>query len=755
MIDSIRWLVGFEVLSLIFLPLTFASLGRLKDGGYPFSKVLGLLLVTFASWLIGSFVPVARSPILPALAAIAGLAGWWLWREATLDRLREIWRVVAIEEALFLAAFVTWALLRVHAFGTAANHTEQFMDMALLNASYHAASYPAYDPWMSGHSINYYYFGYLLWATFTKLVGVAPTVAFNLANVSIFALVVSGAYSLGYSLTGSRLWAVLAPLFLAVVGNLHAALWGIWHGPCGATGTSIFWNGFWQSTRVIGSNYTLGNWSCAVSPGANPPAIDEYPLFSFILGDLHPHVMALPLVLLVIALAVSYLGGWGHRLIQPDAASVAPLLLFAVAGGSLFVTNSWDFPTYLLVVCGVIVMRAYAEDPSVTWWRGAAAGIIAVGVLSVVLYLPFFIHFQSLSSGIGLVSNTSDPFEFIQIFGLFLAGGVLLVGSLYLLLQPEPEQVETLDVVSEAGHAQTTAIDRLLLLGAAAAVFIAAATTHRLTLVCLVALGGSALVVAYRVLNTEEPNRADAAALLLVAVGCLAAAIPEVVYLRDVFSGGTGYRMNTIFKFYYQAWVLLGLAAAYGAWRSWTILRSIAARGWPWGALAILAILTAGAGIYTSWVPSANVNAAPNSSLDASAWIASSDPGDAQAIAWLDRHAGPQQVVLEAVGDDYQTNGTLVSTFTGLPGVMGWGGHEDQWRPNDPEVAQRVNDVKTLYTTHSIGLARQLLRKYGVRYVLVGEAETAKYGAGSAGLQKFGRFMRVAFSTRGATIYTL
>jgi uncharacterized membrane protein len=169
----------------------------------------------------------------------------------------------------------------------------------------------------------------------------------------------------------------------------------------------------------------------------------------------------------------------------------------------------------------------------------------------------------------------------------------------------------------------------------------------------------------------------------------------------------------------------------------------------------LLAVLTLGAGIYTAWIPSASVNAASTPTLDASAWIASSNPGDARAIAWLDRHARPQRVILEAVGDDYQTNGTLISTFTGLPTVMGWGGHESQWRPGDADVTQRVNDVKTLYTTHNIGLARQLLRKYDIRYVLVGEAETAKYGAGSAGLKKFGSFMHIAFSTHGATIYTL
>jgi uncharacterized membrane protein len=260
--------------------------------------------------------------------------------------------------------------------------------------------------------------------------------------------------------------------------------------------------------------------------------------------------------------------------------------------------------------------------------------------------------------------------------------------------------------------------------------------------------------VAYRVLNTEEPNRADAAALLLVALGCFAAAVPEVVYLRDVFAGGADYRMNTVFKFYYQAWVLLGIAAAYGAYRSWSVLRTITSSSWSWAALGLMALLTMGAGIYTTWIPQAGINVSKPATLNAAAWITASDPGDARAMSWLQRTASPQQVVLEAIGDDYQTNGTIISTFTGLPTVMGWGGHEGQWRPNDAEVTQRIKDVKTLYSTTSVTLARHLLQKYNVKYVLVGEAEAAKYGEHSPGLRKFHSFMRVAYSTPGAVLYT-
>jgi YYY domain-containing protein len=465
--------------------------------------------------------------------------------------------------------------------------------------------------------------------------------------------------------------------------------------------------------------------------------------------------MALPLVLLTIALAGSYLMGWGRRLVHRELPDVLSLVLLAVAVGSLFVTNSWDFPTYFLVIAAVIVVRAYLEDGSKSWWRGPIFGIVALGIVSLIAYAPFYLHFKSLSSGIGLVSSSTDPYEFLQIFGLFIVGGVLLASSLYLLLQPEAEIAEVeLDPLAEAGQAKTSAVDRLLLIAAVAAVLIAASIAHRLTLVCLIGLGAAAIFVLYRVLNTEEPNRSDAFALILLAAGCLAAAIPEVVYLRDIFAGGTGYRMNTVFKFYYQAWVLLAIAGSYGIYRASSILRTLFNRATMIGALALVAILTLGAGIYTARVPEAHVNQASPATLNGAAWLAASNPGDAKGIAWFQAHAAPNSVVLEAKADDYSSNGTLFSTFAGMSDVLGWSGHEDQWRPGDAEVEQRIADIKTIYTTHDAGMARQLLQKYNVKYVVVGEQEVAAYGPSSPGLQKFSHFMRIAYSVSGITIYT-
>ncbi len=740
MIDTLRWLIAIEVLGLAFLPLLMWFLRGLPDRGYAFSRVFGLLLTTFGVWFLASFFPIGTMIVIPVVIVVAvGSAGWWVWRRPTLRAVREARDVILIEEGLFLAAFVVWSLLRVYTFHSAIAHTEQFMDMALLKTSLGSASFPPQDLWMSGHSVNYYYLGYLMAATMTRLSGVDPAVGYNLTLSMLFALVVSGAYSIGFALTGKRTWALLAPLFLALVGNWHAILVQI---PFGQMPNNTAW-WFWASTRVIN--------------GAADSTINEFPFFSFMLGDLHPHVMALPVTLLSIAAGVS-------ALLDPEAVlgrirlTWARLALMGLCVGSLFTINSWDFPTYGLVIALCMGAGAYATDASRNWWQSPLARAVAVGVIGVALFAPFYLHFRSLAHGIGLVTTRTDPGDFLQIFGLYLLGVLLLIGSLATLLQPAGEHTSEVETPSLlAGEAGVLDMQRLsnsnLALAAATVLALGIGLlAHAVVLVFLLLLGIAAGMVLERVLNTERPNRMDSAALILVITACLILAFTEVAYLRDSFDGTGSYRMNTVFKFYYQAWTLFGLAAAYGMWRGRDILRRFLPPTYIWLLMVILAVGVAGAGTYTIFAPQSSVQ--PDfgaTSLNGMDWLDSQHPGDYGAIQWLQNHVKGRPVELEAVGADYQYF-ARISTFSGLPTVMGWGGHEEQWHPGNPEVAVRTNDVRTIYTTPSVTTAKQLMRAYRVRYVIVGDPEQQTYGA--AGLAKFDRFMRVVYRRSRTTIYT-
>jgi uncharacterized membrane protein len=267
-----------------------------------------------------------------------------------------------------------------------------------------------------------------------------------------------------------------------------------------------------------------------------------------------------------------------------------------------------------------------------------------------------------------------------------------------------------------------------------------------------VGIGLGACFVLHRVVNGEEVTAGDAIALIFIAVACLMIAIPEVLYVRDSFDGSSSYRMNTVFKFYYQAWILLGVAGAYAAFRGWNVLRDYFSSVYAWAAIALVAVGTLGGLYYTVNAPQSANQGGVATSLDGASSLQATAPGDYGAVQWLRSHVSGTPVELEATGGEYDARFARISTFTGLPTVMGWAGHEYQWRGDDPEIAARVNAIKTVYTTSDVAEARSILRRYDVRYVIVGATEQQTYPG--PGLAKFARFMRRAYSDAGTTIYT-
>jgi YYY domain-containing protein len=231
--------------------------------------------------------------------------------------------------------------------------------------------------------------------------------------------------------------------------------------------------------------------------------------------------------------------------------------------------------------------------------------------------------------------------------------------------------------------------------------------------------------------------------LLLLFMGAGLALSVEFVFLADTFNT----RMNTVFKFYYQVWALWGVAAAcaigliVGDGKLWAPYRVVT------GILA--ALLTLGGLVYPL-TALATLGDWKHLTLDGAEWVRQSSPDDYAAIQWLTRNVQDAPVILEAPGQSYRAETSRVSAFTGLPTVLGWGGHELQWRGNYDEAGRREPDIKKLYTTRDEQETLTLLDKYAISYVYVGPVERAAY---SAGLQKFDALMSVAFQQGSVTIY--
>ena len=769
-IPLLWWLLVVELLGLISFPLAYTVFPGLRDRGWGFAKTLGLLVLAYLVWLPSSLrlLPFDRWMVVAAfvLLAAAGAAITW-WRRAELWAfVRERWRLLLIGEVAFVAAFLFFCWIRAqdpdlwHIY----RGGEKPMELAYLDAILRSRYMPPYDPWFAGGAINYYYYGQYLIAVLIKLTGIVPTTAFNLAIPLLFALTFVGAYSIVAGLTG-RAWAGLAAGFgMVVLGNLDGLMQviGQWRAVLAHQPPSFF--DYWASSRVI------------------PYTINEFPYWSFLYADLHAHVIDLPIVLLLIGCCASLvafpaLSGRSNRDPLVSGADVPTLAMVALALGAAWCINTWDVPTYALLVVLVLGHRlrqsnatdeAHATLRAQLAWQRIRWLLLALGLTlaaSYVLYQPFHATYQNFVSGIGTVTMPTDPNQFAILFGVWL---FLLVSFFVFELRDRMERM----VARSGSHAWGTATQRLwALLGVCVFALIVA---HFLGLKAILLL-----LIAVGLFLALDPRHSPAKLMtyVLLLLGLAVALGVEIVYVRDFLDGDILWRrMNTVFKFYYQVWTLFAiggaLAFAYLASRAWPWSPSVqtedtttpaaddathlieplagvralftSSGSWSAGILRLgwaltLLALVAGSSIFlfdgtqarlqdpAIW---ATVQPPPGGvqpqglSLDGMAFMRGWYPGDYDAITWLNSHVGGTPTIVEASTGVYHWHGR-VSEYTGLPTVVELG-HESEQRYPDGVYA-RQNDVEMFWSTDDPNTALDFLRKYSVRYIYVGALERTCY----------------------------
>jgi len=774
--DPLAWLLLVSLMGVLALPLSFLLLSRLPDRGYAFSKPLALLLAAYVLWILGltgSVLNVAQT-VAGILLAGTALFGWLYYRRwPELEAfLKAQWRYILLVEGLFLVTFLAWLFIVSEAPGI--NHTEKPMDFAFLTSILQSASFPPGDPWLAGHSISYYYFGHFIMALPMKLAGITSNVGYNLALATLPALVVIGALGLTFNLVrlsggsfrSGIITGLLASLLITVMGNLEGLLeliqvrgWGSegfwqWVGIKdlgGTAGAGLFpdtnwW--WWRATRVIDT----------LKDGASLDyTITEFPFFSFLLGDLHSHVLALPFVLLTLALALNLYRGRGligfRWLLQHPWQALAMSLCF----GALAFINSWDFPVYAGILAAITLARAWrdqcARQPSpsdqacarqsisdgVAALRRAFASsvlfLVPILAIAVLLFLPFYIDLTSQVSGIlPYLGPSTRPLHFALVMGLpTLLGLTFLWPQAWRILRPLP--VEAPIIVLVVAVAAVPLVLWLILASTWGVVtqgleslptMLAVRTVTVLPLLALAGLAG--YLAMHRSIRGD--NGTNVFPLLLLAAAFFLLAGAELYHLADFF----GNRMNTVFKVYYQAWLLLGIVGAYGIYCWFAELKTLhrksklARTAWA-GVLAVLLIFAlyypAGAALDRTGLFREGHSFQDNT-LDGLAYIKGQSRAEYAAITWLRDEATPGNLV-EAVGDDYSEYGR-VSAATGRPAVLGWKGHEHQWRGATRIFEGREEDIARIYQDPDPIVVRKLLDRYDVRYVYLGHRERAKYG---------------------------
>ncbi len=780
---ALIWFLVIELLGLLALPLAFSLFRRLPDRGLTISMPLGLLLGSYIFWLAGltHLFPNSRYTIIVILALLA-IATSLVLRKKLPEMssfVRSNWPLLLAAQGVFIGLYALW--LSLVSLSPAINHTEMPMDFAFLNSILRSEHFPPEDPWLAGHSISYYYFGHFMMAFLTKLSAIPSSVSYNLSIALIPAMTGVAAFGLVYNLvrlSGSRLrtavlFGLAAPLFVGLIGNLegvlefvHANGWGsdgFWQwvsikGLEGApSGESNFFPSqhwwWWRATRVIDT---------VVDGGSLDYTITEFPFFSFFLADLHPHVSALPFVILTLALGLNLFVSEERLGLGWIRSNPLEMLMIALSLGSLAFINTWDFPVFATIFVALVLAKGYAD------WGGDARRFLLPSLYvlvptlagAILLFMPFYGTLSTQASGILPLGEVSTrPFFFFLVLGLF----VVLSGAFLF------KQVWTVPELTGKNSGLLTLVGTIILtpflIWGVLELFILwtgwdalfdrlggrviedASTVGKRFGILLPGLAIAGVALYSMVLRARHVgDRATAFSLLSLALAFYILLGAELFYVVDHF----GNRMNTVFKLYYQAWVLLAIASAYGLYYvsskpvpkiaelvpaplqrlrmarlPWGILGKPLAYGW-WALVAVLLLASI---YYPVGAALSRTDLRGDRTLDGLAFLQGRDSGEHEAIIWL-RDEAPWGRIVEAAGDHSYSEYGRISASTGLPTMLGWKGHERQWRGTGVNhlLDEREEQVATIYTSDDPEIVRDLLETHDIRYVYLGHRERREYG---------------------------
>ena len=670
---AIQWWAYIFVIGLIFLPVAGKIFSKFFDKGYLFSKTIGIAILSYGVWFLSSLriLPFYRVSIFAALiaAAIAIFIRFKPWK--TLKEMISI-KIFVAEELLFLLSFLLWSYVR--GLRPELNNIEKFMDFGFLNSILQSKFMPPIDMWFAGDTINYYYFGQYVSAFLTKLTSIPPEISYNLMMATLFAF----ALSLSFSLTANVvhffdsknmkkkvLAGAISGALIAFGGNLHTLVFAIILPALQKVGVTI------SSNITIKDSYWFSNATRYI--GHNPEStvdktIHEFPNYSFVLADLHAHVINIPFVLTALALVLLFVY---NQTKEPNINSKFSFLkhpeyyLIAFFIGIFQMTNYWDFPIYLVVASMAFFYTKYLEykdNPKISLGKvflETAAFAIGIVVLSELFALPFTLQFKNIAEGIGIVKVRSAFYQLMILWGIQLLFALYLV--FYLVFKEKKRRLDTADIF--------------------------------------------------------------AVVLVISAIGLIIA--PEILYVRDIYEKGFP-RANTMFKFTYQSFIMFCIIIGYTSVRVFNIKRTVLKSA---VIKALMVVLVASSLMYSYWsMRDWYKSVAPSNykGLDGISYLKEAKPDEYNAINWLRQNVEGDQVVLEANGDSY-TEYCNVSAFTGLPTVLGWYVHEWLWRGDTKLLNLRKDDISDIYESNDSSKTEKLLRRYNIKYVVVGESEREKF----------------------------
>lgn len=696
---------------------------------YLLAKPLGLLLFAYPVWLLSSIKLLKFNnqivlSVLFILALFGALASIFLFLKD--KRNGDIKKKVLNKSFLitfiiveFVSLLLYFGYLYIRGFSSQLESTEKFMDLLMYMSAGKTQFFPFTDPWQAGLPVNYYYYGFYLFATLNRFSSVPYAMGYNFSLGIIFTFTVLLSFAVVYKLTKSVIFSFLGSGFVSLGGNIHYASCIYKNFKAEDLGTKCYYP---AATRIYDPAYT----------------INEMPSYSFALGDMHPHVMGIPFFLVNLFLILLFF--------KSKKINKYLIIALAISMSSSFMINTWDFIVLgtlfaILFIYKLVrkekkniknlkdlVNKSYLLDLfKRRKWEFIIAASLAIA--PVVLFLPFLLHFKSPVEGIGFAP------EFVR-------------------LNKQPGQ--------DFQYPSTPWFH----FGLWGGYFV-------LSLVSLAIL-----------FIRKEKFKKYYIPFFITICAVIFIAFTELFYFKDLFhiANPQYFRANTVFKLCYLAWILWSISTAVLASYAWRNLRSV--KGVYWGVLgdfsiivllqlyAVIAFLYPYYAVKQAYSPALPTNLKERTwTLDGSDYIKNREIDDYNTINWINANIKERIILVEAVGSSY-TYYARISVNTGMINPVNWPSHEWTWRFHYPDdikswkdalgksidtgygaVAVIEEDVRKIYESTDETETKDLLSRYKVDYVFIGNLERTKYTSFQE--EKFSNLGSVVFESGNSRLYKI
>lgn len=631
-VQTIYWWFLLLVVGLSFYPLSKLYFGRFFDRGWIGAKFIGVLILSYSLYVLGVVKLFKFSQL--EIWVVLGLF-FVFWRLVFRKNKTSGSRVMVIDARLVVLEIILLLLMIlmsiIRGYQPEIYGLEKFMDFGFINSVVNSVYFPPKDLWWTPEPINYYYFGHLWVGVLIKMSGVYPAVGYNLALSLIFGLSLTMLIALIRTWTKNIWFAILGAVMHSGLGNLHFL----------STVFKKTWDQYWypDASRLI------------------PGVITEFPVYSYVVYDLHAHVINIPSAILSISML--------SQIFMRRTLRFVDCILLGFIFGVNFMSNAWDLPIYLFlsaIILVIFILKNFHSKAEIIRLVTKLIFTISVTALTII---PFLVFFKKVDAPI-LPTNLHSPiYMMLQLWGYWL----ILAVSFFV----------------------------------------------------------------YLILHRKKNKYFDWFIAGLYICAILLLIIPEFIYVKDIY-GADYQRANTVFKLTYQSWTMFSLAGIFTVWRIYkfkqTGYRKVLKLVW----IIVFVATTVGCFGYTVRAYMTGYGEFKNFyGLKGDRYIKRVYGEDEYvAIDWLKNNTSPLSVVLEASGDSY-TDYQRVSVNSGRPTVVGWAVHEWLWRGSFGPVGVRQGQVEKIYTTIDTSEFLDLINKFEIKYVYLGNLEREKY-KGSPGL---------------------